>query len=395
MHFKNLGITHIDIYFQPIVSVKKQKIFGYEALLRGYKEDKYIQPGILFQEAKEAGLALALDSFVRVAAIKKFKEYFEKDTKLLLFLNFESSSINAQFEHEQYPFEETLQELSIPAKNIVLEIKEDAVESTKILKDFSSYYREKGFNIAIDDFGTGDSQFGRLAIVKPDIVKIDRSLLTHVDENAINTEILNSIAHMCHKIGAVALAEGVERENETLTSLNFGIDLFQGYFFAHPSKDEQNHDTIVHKITSVGQKHKEYIRSIIQLKIDLKNEASSLSKTLISIIKETNDREHHLIMDLLRKNQKVEALYFINVQSSKQLGDTTMITTPRAFYEPTIHGEDHSLKDYFYICKDSKSGKFISQKYISSASGNTCRTFSKRFTSDNNEELILCLDLRL
>ncbi|WP_373034586.1 EAL domain-containing protein [Sulfurimonas sp.] len=206
MHFEELGITRIDIYFQPIVSVKKKKIFGYEALLRGYKNADYIPPNLLFEEAKEAGLALELDRVVRIESIKKFKEYYDSDNQVLLFLNFESSSINNTFKSDQYYFEEILNSLEIPAKNIVLEVKEDEIECTESLKSFANYYREGGFNIAIDDFGTGDSQFDRLSIVKPDIVKIDKSLLRDIDINDINAEILKAIARMCYKIGAIALS---------------------------------------------------------------------------------------------------------------------------------------------------------------------------------------------
>jgi EAL domain-containing protein (putative c-di-GMP-specific phosphodiesterase class I) len=394
LHFKELGITHIDIYFQPIVSIKKKKIFGYEALLRGYKNDIYIPPNILFEEAKVAGLALKLDKLARIKSIKKFKDYYDRDNKVLLFLNFESSSINNTFKSDQYSFEEVLATLNIPAKNIVLEVKEDEIQSTQSLKDFSNYYKERGFNIAIDDFGTGDSQFDRLSIVKPDIVKIDKSLLKDIDTNDINAAILGAIANMCYKIGAIALSEGVENDSEVLKSLNFGIDLFQGYYFAYPSIGEADYKDVVNKIQSIGYKHKDYLESTIRIKNDLQLEALNISEKIISIITKTQNIQSTKVLEILEEVQIVEALYFINSYDSTQIGETTLLTKQRGFYEPSVHGEDHSLKDYYYICKNSKDGKFISQKYISSASGNMCRTFSKRF-SHNSKEIILCLDLYL
>ena len=147
MNFTQLGITHIDIHFQPIVSVKKKKIFGYEALLRGYKNDDYIAPNILFDEAKAAGLALELDRAVRIESIKKFKEYYDKNNHELLFLNFESSSINNAFQSEQYYFEEILTSLNIPPKNIVLEVKEDEVECTQSLKNFTKHSSRLNFKL--------------------------------------------------------------------------------------------------------------------------------------------------------------------------------------------------------------------------------------------------------
>lgn len=394
MHFKELGITHIDIYFQPIISIKKKKIFGYEALLRGYKDGVYVPPNILFDEAIASGLALDFDKLVRIESIKKFKDYYEKDNKVLLFLNFESSSINNTFKSDQYSFEEILSVLNIPSKNIVLEVKEDTVESTQSLHDFSNYYKDRGFNIAIDDFGTGESQFDRLSIVKPDIVKIDKSLLHDIETNNINDEILNAIANMCNKIGAITLCEGVENEGEILKPMSFGIDIFQGYFFAHPSINEADYKNILSKILNIGYKHKDYLEDLIKCKNNLLDEASTISEIIISIVADTQDIENTEISKILEQERRVEALYFINSHDSKQLGETTILTKNRGFYEPSVHGEDHSLKDYYYICKNSKDGKFISQKYISHASGNMCRTFSKRFTYNSNE-IILCLDLIL
>jgi EAL domain-containing protein (putative c-di-GMP-specific phosphodiesterase class I) len=394
MIFTELGITHIDIHFQPIVSVKKKKIFGYEALLRGYKNSEYIAPNILFDEAKAAGLALELDRVARIESIKKFKEYYDKDNHVLLFLNFESSSINNSFKSEQYYFEEILTSLNIPPKNIVLEVKEDEVLCTDSLKKFTTYYREQGFNIAIDDFGTGDSQFDRLSIVKPDIVKIDKSLLRDIDSNDINAAILKAIADMCYKIGAIALSEGVEYESEVLKSLNFGIDLFQGYLFARPSLDAPDKDDLLEIMNIVGHKHRFYLESTIKIKRKSFLEASEISQNLISIIDDQEITQNQKVIEFVQGEKRIEALYLIDVDISKQIGDTLFMAEQKGFYMPSVHGEDHSLKEYFYICKDSKDGKFISPKYISSASGNVCRTFTQKFFHDS-KELILCLDLYL
>jgi EAL domain-containing protein (putative c-di-GMP-specific phosphodiesterase class I) len=394
MYFKKLNITHIDIHFQPIVTVKKKKIFGYEALLRAYKNEEYVPPNILFEEAKEAGLALELDREVRIESIKKFKKYYEKDKQVLLFLNFESSSINNTFKSDQYYFEEILSSLKIPAKNIVLEVKEDEIECTESLKNFTNYYRGKGFNIAIDDFGTGDSQFDRLSIVKPDIVKIDKSLLRDVDINDINAEILKAIAKMCFKIGAIALSEGVEYESEVLKSLNFGIDLFQGYIFAHPSANEPNMQNILEIIQRVGYKHRYYLESLVKQKNDFYLEASEISQKIISMINTIEIAKNKEILELIKQEKKIEALYLIDAKRSKQVGETIFLAKQKSFYEPSVDGDDHSLKEYFYICNNSIDGKFISEKYISSASGNMCRTFTIKFSYESRE-LILCLDLYL
>jgi EAL domain-containing protein (putative c-di-GMP-specific phosphodiesterase class I) len=386
------GITSIDIYLQPIISINKKKIFGYEALVRAHEEDSYVSPETLFTKAKEQNLCIQLDKFLRILAIKKFHKYFLENNKALLFLNFESSAINEGIYNQEYSFEQTLQELEIPPKNIVLEIKEDNIEDTEALSQFTEYHKKQGFIIAIDDFGTGSSQYERLAIVKPDIVKIDRFLLSDIANNYIHAEIVKSIANMCHKIGATVLAEGVEQESEILKCLNFDIQIYQGYWFSKPQKQIQNRLEILEKIETIRSKHTEHLKSLMHSNKTLFLEATYIANEIIKRLCTKTLLENPLIQELLHDEKTIEALYIIDYKTAKQVGDTLFLSQAKGFYEPSQSGEDHSIKEYFYICKNSKDGEYISKKYISSASGNLCKTYSKRI-SLNKIEYILCLDI--
>ena len=70
-----------------------------------------------------------------------------------------------------YCFVETIDDVVIPYKNFLIEIKEDEITNTQALKDFCEYYKELGFSIVLDDFGTGNSTFDRLNVIKPDLIK--------------------------------------------------------------------------------------------------------------------------------------------------------------------------------------------------------------------------------
>ena len=387
-----LDVTSIDIYLQPIISINKKKVFGYEALVRAYKQDSYIAPHTLFHKAKKQNLCLELDNFLRLLAIKKFKNYLLEDTKVMLFLNFQSTAINDDFRLQQLSFEKGLQELQIPSKNIVLEIKEDGIENTQALNAFTEYYKQQGFIIALDDFGTGSSQYERLSIVKPDIVKIDRSLLSNVSTNYINAEIVKSIANMCHKIGATVLAEGVEQEEEILKCLNFDIQIYQGYWFSKPQQHIQDSLSILDKIEKLRFKQAEHLKVIMLSNRSLFLKASYIINKIIEHLDESTFLENNTIREILRKEKDIEALYVIESSSAKQKGNTLFLAKEKGFYEPSEDAEDHSLKEYFYICKNSRDGEYISKKYISSASGNLCKTYSKKIIL-NEVEYILCLDI--
>ncbi|WP_345976928.1 EAL domain-containing protein [Sulfurimonas sp. HSL3-7] len=393
MQLHDLGITHFDIYFQPIVTIKQKSVFGYEALVRAYNNTSYIAPHTLFSKAKKLGISAELDELIRLESIKSFKTYLDENPRTLLFLNIEPSFIDT-FQPIEQNFENSLRQLNIPAENIVLEIKEEAITSNDALAAFTAYYKERGFNIAIDDFGTGQSQFERLSIVKPDIVKIDKTLLRDIDTHYINAEIVKAIARVCYNIGALVISEGVERQSEVLKSLNLDIDLFQGYWFSHPAAKTMDKETLVNKIETIGLQYKEQRKSLICFKENLFNDASVIAKKLIALIKSIKSIDDVQIFNAAKNEKKIEALYLIDAESSRQLGDTLLVGNKKKFYAPSLDGEDHSLKEYCYICSSSQNGCYLSPRYISNASGNLCRTFSKKFIC-NARELILCLDLHL
>ena len=382
----------IDIYFQPIISIKDKKIFAYEALTRAKDEnDELISPIYLFEQARKENLSTELDCYVRQLALNKFKGYYEKDNSILLFLNFESSIIDNEISDN---FINIVNSYKIPPSNIVIEIKEDSVKENHSLVKFVSKYKAEKFLIAIDDFGTGYSSFDRLALIKPDIVKIDRSIIYDVDKNFINSEILSSISKMCHTIGALVLAEGVESENEILHSMKKDIDIFQGYYFSKAVNniDESKKFEIIETINYIGEKYTYTVQELISLKQHLLKDAEILSEQLFKILEEHSDNYSDKLYDLILSNVQLEAVYILDHIKGIQVGDTITKSCARKLYAPTKDGHDHSLKEYYFIAKTSTRGDYLSTKYISKASGNMCRTYSKK-VSIGDKNYIICLDL--
>ena len=131
----------IDIYFQPIVSVRTKSIFAFEALCRCSYNEQIIPPDLLFKLAKQNDLLLQLDIMARKKAIEKFSQYYKKNKDLILFLNFESSLLNDLESFEKInSFLEDIIDLKIPFKNFVLEIKEDEISNIEVLNEFCKRY---------------------------------------------------------------------------------------------------------------------------------------------------------------------------------------------------------------------------------------------------------------
>lgn len=386
----------VEIYFQPIVSIKTKRIFAFEALSRCSFQGKSISPEQLFIMAKQNGLSLQLDSLTRKIAIKKFYEYYEKDNELILFLNFESTSINTfNLRDNRYCFTKTIQELEIPSKNFMLEIKEDEITNSEALKNFCKVYKKLGFSIALDDFGTGNSTFDRINIIKPDLIKIDKSLFKNIKNNQINKEIVKSISKMCKNLGILALAEGVEDRDAICASMRKGINLFQGYYFSRPKSyiDKKEKSNIISKISTIGDIIRNSILEGIKRKREVICNYDSISENIIAKIN-TIETCRKIMKNELDKYKNIEAIYLIDEKTSFQVHNTVMKVNLNSRFKPTKHGDEHYFKEYYYITQESRKGIFLSQKYISFASGNICKTFAKKFHK-SNQSYILCLDIAI
>lgn len=386
----------VEIYFQPIVSIRTKKVYAFEALTRCIYKDKVITPDKLFKLACEHNLSFELDEMTRKKAIRKFHKYYKNDNDLILFLNIESTLINdIDFIKNDNSFVNVIEELEIPFVNFVLEIKEDEVDNEISLKEFSTFYKNLGFAIALDDFGTGSSTFDRIDLIRPNIIKIDKSLFDNIDNNKVNKQIVKAIAKMCHNIGIRVLAEGVEEECSVLIALKSGINLFQGYYFSRPLDEMilMVEKEILEQVVNMGNNFRIKTINTIKNKRDIVQEYNLISLKLIQKIVDIN-----LAMNIMKTevigNKKIEAIYLIDEESSKQIHDTAITGNLNIHFKPSKHNDEHYLKEYYYVTQESKNGIFLSQKYISYATGSTCKTFAKKF-SKNNKNYILCIDIVL
>ncbi len=382
----------IEIYLQPIVSIKDKKIFAYEALTRA--TDRYgepISPLYLFEQAKKENLSIELDEYVRELALLKFSKYYHQDKEVLLFVNFEASVIDSA---KKDKFISVVHKYNISPSNIVIEVKEDRIKDSHALKQFIDAYRNKSFLIAIDDFGTGYSSFDRLEFIKPDIVKIDRSLIYNVHNNFINKEILTAVSHMCHNIGAMVLGEGVESRDEILTCVKKGIDVFQGFWFCKPQNeiDESMREEIFGYIDNVGNQYKNSVKELIKKKQALLQNSQQLAQKVLSTLEISGISDMSDINQIISQDDKLEAIYIIDSMSGIQIGDTLIDAQERHLYTPTKNGNDHSLKEYYFIANESLRGDYLSKRYISKASGHMCRTYASKITL-NDVVYIVCFDI--
>ncbi|MBC8130705.1 MAG: EAL domain-containing protein [Rhizobiaceae bacterium] len=216
--------------FQPIYDIGAERVWGYEALIRGLAgEGAYSVLSKVTPEKK-----YLFDQSCRVKAIELASRLFPKEASLQLSINFMP---NAVYEPAAC-LRATLtaaRKSDFPQTSIMFEFTEDEeIVDTDHLQKIITEYRRQGFITAIDDFGAGFAGLGLLADFQPDLVKIDMKLVRGVDTSHARRSIVAGILSIARDLGITLLAEGVETEAEFRALRDAGIALFQGYYFARP-----------------------------------------------------------------------------------------------------------------------------------------------------------------
>ncbi|MBD7984939.1 EAL domain-containing protein [Sporosarcina sp. Sa2YVA2] len=228
---KKAIVTH----FQPIVSVTngQAEIFGNELLSRGLDNNSnIISPYLLFEAARKRNRLFALDRLCRLESINNALPVADK----LIFINFIPTAIYVP-EHCLATTFAAIKKLGIKPEQVVFEVVEtDKIENMAHLLKILEYYRSHGIKYALDDVGTGFNDLDLLSRMEPDFVKLAREYTDGVSTDPAKWEVAKLVMDMAHKVGARALAEGVEQKEDLDCLIEMGYDLYQGYLFAKPSE---------------------------------------------------------------------------------------------------------------------------------------------------------------
>ncbi len=392
----------VAVHFQPIISVRKKAIVGYEGLARGIYPGNggFIPPPELFYEAAEKGLTLHLDRLCRKKAMEYFRGIAVERPGRLLSLNFEASVIDQGVVGSGNLIHQTTS-LGLNPASIALEIIESNVRDVGELQKFIRTYRDYGFLIALDDVGAGHSNLNRIPLLKPDILKIDRYLVQGIQDDFHKQEVFKSLVGLAHKIGALILAEGIETEAEGLYLLEAGVDLAQGYYFSKPqSYDQIDDDSANERMEELFRKFKEMVLQKLNIKrFNLRKYELMTREIQIELSKITQDHFDLKLAEMVHYFPVVECLYVLD-EKGFQVSETVFgkIETPpknHSIFRPAQKGTDHTMKDYFYMLIDGglKKSTYISEPYLSLATGNSCVTFARAFKDAEDLLRILCVDI--
>ena len=218
----------LTYYLQPIVESHTGEIVAYEALMRTTGDIKMTPSQILKIAENQNNLYIIekLTFFNTMKLLSDNQQVFE-DRKLFI-----NSLVGNLLTDED--FNELYLTYGELIEKTVIEIVEESATTPEGLETLK---RRCGFThakLAIDDYGTGYSNSSNLLNYSPDYIKIDRSLISDIQNDLKKQQLVTSIIEFCQENQLQSLAEGVETVQEMKTVIRLGVDLIQGYYTSKP-----------------------------------------------------------------------------------------------------------------------------------------------------------------
>ncbi|AJQ92210.1 putative bifunctional diguanylate cyclase/phosphodiesterase [Gynuella sunshinyii] len=224
----------LEVYYQPIVQLNDRFVSKCEALVRWFSDGQQIPNYQFIELAEETGMINEIDHFVLETAAAYLKQqsqelnvrlglsvnlsprlFLNKDQALLKWLNLILGAADSI-------------DLTVEITERLLMAESDQVNT--ILHQL----RDRGITIAIDDFGTGYSSLSYILKFPIDIIKIDRSFINKIGLDDKSEALTDTIINMAHRMGCLAVAEGIETEAQYTYLKRLGCDFGQGYYFDKP-----------------------------------------------------------------------------------------------------------------------------------------------------------------
>ena len=227
--------------FQPIICLDDMSLYGVEGLTR--IQDRNYR---------------SIIDFLDIARLKNLEDYVSMKFGINIYHDYIISPIgknvkifiNETFNEErsrdrQKYFETVKKELmernvdidaSLMYENVVVEFSERSTyDVASKVSEVVSLYRENNALIAIDDFGAGHANEGLILKMKPDIVKLDRELISNIDKDDYTRTLTTNTIKTLKNLGVKIVAEGIETKEEFDFLRALGVEYGQGYYIQKPT----------------------------------------------------------------------------------------------------------------------------------------------------------------
>jgi diguanylate cyclase (GGDEF)-like protein/PAS domain S-box-containing protein len=237
----------LRVHYQPIVTLAKGDVTGFEALVRWERPGHgLIPPAEFIPIAEETGLIVPLGQWVldeACAQLQRWQQRAPKGKRLSVAVNMSARQL--QDPRLVANVSRTLRESGVDPSCVTLEITESVlVDDAEGTADVLHQLKALGVQLAIDDFGTGYSSLSYLKRLPVDMLKIDRSFIKGLGINGQDHAIVRGILDLAGTLELTTTAEGIETDLQLSTIKGLGGQSGQGFLFARPLAADQVDDIL-------------------------------------------------------------------------------------------------------------------------------------------------------
>lgn len=231
---KAIDDNSLELYFQPQVNLYNNNLHGVEALLRwNHPSHGFIPPDEFIPLAEQTGLIKMLTKWVIDRALRFTNQLHQNGHRISVSVNI--SALNLQERRFDLSVKEHLQRYQMDPEFLMLEVTETSVmQDTARCLNMLNTLHELGVQLSLDDFGTGHSSLSYIRKLPVQEIKIDRSFVMDMDNNADDEVIVKTTINMCHSLNYKVVAEGVENPAICAALKRMGCDFIQGYYISRP-----------------------------------------------------------------------------------------------------------------------------------------------------------------
>jgi EAL domain-containing protein (putative c-di-GMP-specific phosphodiesterase class I) len=226
------------LHYQPIIDLRTGNVTGVEALIRWKDPERgLVYPGDFLPAAEDMGLTGAMGDWVLEEMCRQSRAWSEAGLSLDVGMNLSARQLQQPDLADRIL--SRVEAWGVDPRTVVVELTEStAMMDLRRTERVLWALREQGVRVAIDDFGTGYSSLSRLTHLPVEILKIDRSFVRYVLDDANARTVVVAMIRLAHALGMDALAEGIETDEQWRFLAEHGCPLGQGFLFSRPVDGE-------------------------------------------------------------------------------------------------------------------------------------------------------------
>jgi len=222
---------HFHPFFEPQVDLTTGQIVGFEALARwNHPLSGIVSPEVFIPVAEEMGVIGRLSEQIMSEALRQAADW---DHDLKISINISPAQFTDNWLAQRIV--RLLTETGFPAERLVLEITESSLfADVDLARSIVTSLKNQGVSLALDDFGTGFSSLSSLRTLPFDLIKIDRSFVTNLNDNKESAAIVRAVNTLAEALSVPVCVEGIESESVYHAVVGLGCGVGQGWYFGKP-----------------------------------------------------------------------------------------------------------------------------------------------------------------